>query len=308
MKVFVTGATGYIGRSVVRALLRAGHLPVGLARDAAAADKIRDIAGVRWVKGDLAEPKGWEPDARGCEALIHLGFEMSARAVELDKIAVETLLRVAHEVRSFRTVVYTSGVWVLGSTGDRRAHERTPLQPAPIVAWRPAHEERVLLARNHLVGTSVVRPGIVFGHRGGLFSPIFESATRSGAASFTGNGENRWPTVHVDDLADLYLRLVELPGRSLEGDSHARTFHGVDGSTDTVGAIARAASQAAGKGGRTAPVPVEKARESMGAVADALVQDQIVETVSCDRIGWRPRLRGFVANAALAFAEWSSGA
>src|SRR5262249_50625218 len=76
----------------------------------------------------------------------------------------------------------------------------------------------------------------------------------------------------------------------------------------TVGAIARAASQAAGKGGRTAPVPVEKARESMGAVADALVQDQVVETVSCDRIGWRPRLRGVVPNAPPAVPEWSSGA
>src|SRR5207248_3051609 len=108
--------------------------------------------------------------------LIHLGFEAGADAARVDRTATDALLAAAREAKAPRTVVYTSGIWVLGATGARPADETTPVNPAPLVAWRPAHERLVLDALDARIVTAVVRPGIVFGGKGGLLDGFFESA------------------------------------------------------------------------------------------------------------------------------------
>src|SRR5919201_4211369 len=129
---------------------------------------------------------------------------------------------------------------------------------------------------------------------------FFASALKSGAAQMVGEGANHWPMVHVDDLAELYVRLVE---RGPAGS----VFHGTDASTRTVREIAEAASRAAGKDGKVAVLPLDKARATMGPFADALALDQKVSSEKArNELDWRPRHEDFVAEAPQLFAQWQA--
>ncbi|HSB60576.1 MAG TPA: NAD-dependent epimerase/dehydratase family protein [Vicinamibacteria bacterium] len=297
MRVFLTGGSGHIGRAVAGALMRAGHEVHGLARSPAKARAL-EADGIRPVLGDLARPEGWRAAAAAADALVHAAADMSAGTVEPDRIAIETMLEASKRGPRPTTLVYTSGVWVLGDTGGRAADESAPLAPIPIVAWRPAHERLVLGAAG--VRGIVVRPGCVYGGGGSLTSGWFESAEEQGAARVVGDGGNAWTMVHREDLADAYVRLVEkAPG--------GEVFHVSEARRESVRACAEAASRAAGKGGAVAVVPLAEARRAMGPFADALVLDQAVDPAKAKRrLGWEPRHRGFVAEAEALYREWKA--
>ena len=309
MKVFVTGATGYIGRAVLDALHRAGHSSLGLARE-----KERAAAtpgpGRDWVIGNLRDARTDSFEASECDAILHLGADMSSFAT-VDRISVETLLSSASKGDRPKVFVYTSGVWVFGSTGDGPADEDTPLNPTPLIAARVAHEEMTLGASSDHLTAAVVRPGLVYGGHGGIVSGFFADAVSSGRPTVVGDGNNRWCGVHLGDLCDLYVRLLESAHspavRKLSPKE--RVFHAVATPAETVSSIARAASRAAGREDTVHYWPVEEAREKLGSYADALALDQqVVSKRSEALLGWRPRYRGFVPNAPALFAEWKAGA
>src|SRR5207237_4601172 len=138
---------------------------------------------------------------------------------------------------------------------------------AAIVAWRQAVEGRVRAGAKRGIRTVVIRPAMVYGRGGGIPAGFVESARKEGAARYVGTGENRWPFVHVDDLADLYLLALE---RAPAGS----VLLGVAGPSRAVSEVAAAASRGAGAGGRTVAWPLEEARQKLGPYADALVLDQ----------------------------------
>lgn len=299
MRIFITGGTGYIGSAVVAALVKAGHEVSGLVRSAESA-RVLEAMGGRAVEGDLKDGSTYAAAAAKAEALVHAAFEYSARGVEADRTAVDTLLDAARRTKAL--VLYTSGCWVLGNTGDGPADESASTErAAELVAWRPAHERAVLEAGDAAGGpaTAVIRPGMVYGGRGGLASHLFESAVETGAAEYVGDGANRWSMVHREDLADLYRLVVERTARGI--------FHGVDGHAARVAEAARAASEAAGKGGATRSVPLEEARRKLGPVADALCLDQVLAAPRSAELGWRPARASFVETAPASFAEWRRG-
>lgn len=296
MRVFVTGGTGYIGSSVVAALTGAGHEVTGLVRSGSSSKRLQELGG-QPLLGDIYDPGSYEHVLLDQEAMIHMAFDPVGDTVAADRATIETFLEAARESDADRVVVYTSGCWVLGDTGEEAADEDvSPEDPAELVAWRPEHEELVLSAASPSLATVVIRPGIVYGGRGGLTAGMFESAVEKGAAEFVGDGANRWTLVHLEDLGALYRRAVEAPASGV--------LHGVDESPRTVEEIATAASHAAGAGGATKGIPLEQACEEMGAMADALCLDQALASPRARALGWEAEHPPFTESASAAFAEW----
>ncbi|MGI8741874.1 MAG: NAD-dependent epimerase/dehydratase family protein [Bryobacteraceae bacterium] len=282
MKIFLTGATGYIGSAVAEALLAAGHTIAGLARSAEAVQQIRD-RGMTPVQGDLKSPPGLVPQMAAVDGVIHAGTTNEGHA---DADAVFAMLKALEDTG--KPFVYTSGIWVIGNTGDRPADESAAVQAPSIVAWRPAVERTVLDAARQGVRAIVIRPAIVYGRGGGIPAMFIQSAQESGAARYIGDGMNRWPMVHVEDLADLYVRAVD---RAPTGT----LLHAADGSAVRVKEIAEAASFAADAGGRTESWPIDQAREKLGPLAEALLLDQIVSGDKAKQtLGWSPRAVGIL--------------
>jgi len=280
MDVFLTGATGYIGSAVADALQVAGHNVIGLARSVEAANRLERL-GIRAYRGDLAHPVSVAQAAREAGGVIHAASTQGADTPETDRKSVEAIL--AALAGTNKPFIYTSGLWVHGNTGETVAEEESPLEPTPLVAWRPAVEERVLEAAGRGVRSVILRPAIVYGRGGGLVRMLVQSARERGAARYPGTGENRWPLVHVEDLANLYrLALERAPAGSL--------FIAASGPAIRLREIAEAASRAAGAGGRTEAWPLEEARHEMGPLADALALDQQVTGAKATRVlGWTPR-------------------
>jgi len=267
-KVFLTGATGYIGSAIADALLAAGYSVTGLARSDEAARKLR-AKGIAPFEGDLMSPVDLAKAAAASAAVIHAGTTNDGR---IDR---EAILAMGNALRPLTPFLYTSGIWVLGDTGGKIADETWELNPPALVAWRPDVENLVIAAARIGVRSVVIRPGIVYGRGGGIAADFVPSARETGAARFVGTGENHWPVVHVDDLADLYVRALGSVGGTL--------FHATDGFAYRVREIAEAA-------GVTESWPLDEARKTLGAYADALVLDQLVSSEKAQRaFGWQPR-------------------
>jgi nucleoside-diphosphate-sugar epimerase len=281
MQVFLTGATGYIGSAVAESLTKAGYAVVGLARSD---DQARLLAakGLGAHRGDLRDPASLAEGARHADAVVHMALAAATDAGEVDRAAVEAIVAALSQFN--RPFVYTSGCWVVGNTGDKVADEDTPVAPTPLVAWRPANERLVLDAARHGVQGIVLRPAMVYGRGGGLVTAFVQSAREHGAARVIGNGENRWTFVHLDDLADLYVRALQAAAGTLLFAAH--------GAAVRVREVAEAASRAAGAEGKVETVPIEEARKTMGSFADALALDQQISGERAQRVlGWRPEGR-----------------
>jgi nucleoside-diphosphate-sugar epimerase len=277
MQVFLTGATGYIGTAVADRLRAAGHKVTGLARSDVAANRLT-AAGIEPVRGDFSDPQSVGSAARSADGVISLATTYNPA---VDGPAIDAILDAL--AGSDKPFVYTSGIWSHGNTGDVVVDETTPPKPTALVEWRQAVEDRVRDGAKRGIRTVVIRPAIVYGRGGGMPAGFVDSARKEGAARYVGTGENRWPFVHVDDLADLYLLALE---RAQAGS----LLLGVSGPSHPVREVAAAASRGAGAGGRTTAWPLQEARKTLGPYADALVLDQQASGRRAqETLGWRPR-------------------
>jgi len=295
MRIFLTGGSGYVGSAVLDAFVRAGHQVDALVRNSEAAAAVQS-RGAHPVPGDLSDPATYADAAAAANGVVHAAYEDSPRGVEVDAAALGVLL--APGTESNRFVIYTSSVWVLGNC-PTPCDEAAPVNPLELVAWRPAHEERVLNAAAEGLRPIVVRPGVVYGGSRGMVGDIFQDASNS-LVRVIGSGDNRWPLVYDRDLADLYVRLAANAGAS--GIFHAND-EGDERVNDLVAAIANHA--------KTSPsvrhVPLAEARQKHGTYADALAVDQVVRSPRARALGWNPSLHSVGGNAARLFEEWRRG-
>lgn len=299
MKIFVTGANGYIGSAVCASLARAGHEVYGLVRSREKGMSLA-MAEVHPVTGTMQQPESYRAAADRCQILIHAAAEYSSEYMALDRQTLQTLLASAAAAGQPRLFVYTSGVWIYGST-EGLVDEGTECKVPPFLTQRAHHEDLVLKASSGSVRTLVIRPGCVYGGRGGLTGAWFESATKEGAARMVGDGRFRWAMVHVEDLAELYARACE---SSLGGE----VLNATDRSRFTVLECAQAASRAAGAGGKVESTPYEEAFKAMGPMAEGLVMDQHVDSRKAVRLlDWQPRHGGFADGAGRYFESWRAG-
>jgi len=148
VRIFVSGATGFIGFAVATNLARVGHKRVGhkvygLARNTETAQRL-SVAEVLPVTGDMSQAETYLEVASRCQVLIHCPVEYSARFMELDRMAVNELLKSAHGSGQPRLLVHTSGCWVYGDTGAAAADESTPLNPPSLVKPRVETESLII--------------------------------------------------------------------------------------------------------------------------------------------------------------------
>ncbi|MFE9293992.1 NAD-dependent epimerase/dehydratase family protein [Streptomyces niveus] len=276
MQVFITGGSGYIGRSTIQALIRHGIEVTALARSEHSARILADL-GATPVAGALDDTDVLGEAARRADGVIHLGVDYAEGTAEVDRAAAQAL----QEGVGSGPYVHTGGVWVYGDT-DGVVDEDAPQSPPRITAWRLENEKRVLARVAIGDRPIVVMPGLVYGHSGGLAQAYFvEPGRAAGAVPCIGDGANHWALVHVDDLAELYVLALKAPAGSV--------YAGVGGQNLPLADITRALSDAAGHPGRVESVTLEEAVRRMGPIAEAFALDQQLTGARARReLGWTP--------------------
>src|SRR5215472_12900983 len=194
MRIFLTGATGYIGGAVFDALVRGGHDVTALVRTNEKAKRVAK-RGAHPVIGNMGDPDSFKGAAEAQDGYVHTAFDYSAGGgPAVERVALETLVTAAKSPRTGgvtparRFIVYTSGVWILGKSPEP-ATEDAPINPIALASFRPAHEELILGAANDRLRTVVVRPGVVYGGANGIVSELFKSAS-NGLVRVIGDGNN----------------------------------------------------------------------------------------------------------------------
>lgn len=212
MRVFVLGGTGSIGSPTVRELIARGHDVSALARSDASAAKLRGM-GAAPIAGNIASPEQWAESLPVLDAVIHAACDFTTEMDPIDRRQLDVLLRsLARQPRESR-FIYTGGCWLFGATGDVTVTEETPFCPLPAFAWMVPHLQRILEASE--VDGIVIHPAMVYIAGGGVFDRFARDAVARDAIRVVGSEQVRWPLVHSEDLANLYVLALERePARS----------------------------------------------------------------------------------------------
>jgi len=297
MRIFLTGATGYLGSAVLDAMVRAGHDVTALVRDPERGERIAH-RGVQAVVGELSKGTSYVEKAETCDAIVHAAIEPTKRGPKVDRQAIDTLLGAARRRAAEgkpASFIYTSGLWVLGDT-QGQATEEWPLQPPAHVAWRVEHERVVLERDGNGVRTALIRPGIVYGGSRGIVGDLLRDAL-NGLVRVVGDGRNHWPCVYDRDLADLYVKVAT------QSDATG-IFHANDEADERVDDIVDAIARHTKMTPDVRHVPIGEARTKLGTYADALALNQIVRSPRARALGWSPTLHSVSANVPRLLEEY----
>jgi len=278
MRVFVTGATGFIGSAVTRELIGAGHQVLGMARDDAGAMSV-EAAGAQVQRGDLEDLESLRKGAAACDAVIHTAFQHDwsrfAESCKLDKRAIEAIGAVLQGSSS--PFIVTSGV---GVAQGRAATEDDPAL-TPSATYPRASEATAVALMERGVRASVMRlPQVHDTVKQGLVTPLIAIARAKSVSAYVGDGENRWPAAHVLDVANLYRLALE------KGSTGAR-YHAVAEAGVRLKDIAAAI-------GRGLNVPVislsqEQAQEHFGFLGFFAGRDSPVSSARTrQQLDWNP--------------------
>ncbi|NYI06776.1 NAD-dependent epimerase/dehydratase family protein [Allostreptomyces psammosilenae] len=289
MRVFVTGASGYIGGSVAARLVEAGHEVTGLVRTAEKADALRE-RGIAPVLGGLDDRDALTLAADGADAVINAADSDHRGAAEA---LVDALAGTG------KALLHTSGSSIVGDDARGEASDRTfteadvapgsPWQPEPDKAPRVAIDRLVLAASERGVRSVVLCNTLIYGHGHGIARDsvqvprLVQQARRSGVARHIGPGRNIWSTVHIDDVVDLYTRALEAaaPG----------SFHFVENGEASFAEIVQAIADTLGLG-TAQPWDIDSAIEEWGyeAAVYALGSNSRVRGVAPrEQLGWKPQ-------------------
>lgn len=288
MRIFLTGATGFIGRAVLSELLQAGHQVIGMTRSGDGARAL-EAAGAEPHHGTLEDPASVRSGAERADAVIHTAFDHDfSRFVEnceKDRRVIGALGEVLKG--SPRPLLITSGVGIGGAGHGRLAREDVfdESHPNPRIASERAGNE--LLDAG--VNVAVMRlPQVHNTGKQGLITPLIAIFREKGAAAYIGEGRNRWSAGHLSDVARLYRLAIEKaePGARY----HAVGEEGVE-TRKIVETLARGLKIPA------VSIPQDKAPESFGWMAMFAGIDMAASSALTQAtLGWQPQGPGLLAD------------
>jgi nucleoside-diphosphate-sugar epimerase len=285
MKIFVTGATGYIGGSVAERLIASGHHVVGLVRSAQSIPLLKD-RGIESVLGNLDDPEIITKTAHEADAVIH--------AASADHPGSVVTLLAALE-RSGKTLICTTGSGIVVDSADGEYAgsvvyaEDTYFEPVPFRRPRVAMNRLVREAAiDKGIRSVVICPPMIYGKGRGLqpesdqLPKIIALSKQAGAGVYFGKGLNRYSNVHIEDLVELYLLALEkAPGGS---------FFFAENGHASFKEIAEMVSRSLGFGGKTVSLNVEDLVRQYGdAGRYGAASNSLVSAVNARRLGWSPK-------------------
>lgn len=257
MKIFVTGAAGYIGGSVAVALIKSGHKVSGLVRTESRAREVEPF-GIVPIIGDLADRALLERAAGEADAVINAANSDNRQVVDV-------FLGVMRG--SGKTFVQSSGTSIVADLADGERpgkiyDESTPVNALPLRAGRVALNDAVLAASNDGMRSMVICPSLIYGlglgasHVSIQVPWMIELAQKHGVGRHVGPGANIWSNVHISDLVDLYVRAIE--------HAPAGAFYYAENGENSMREVAEAISRMLGYGGRTQDLSVDEAIAEWG--------------------------------------------
>jgi nucleoside-diphosphate-sugar epimerase len=290
MRVFVTGATGFIGSRVVKELIAAGHQVLGLARSE---ERAKELAGTgaEVLVGDVENLESLKRGAAKADGVIHLAFVHDftkfKENCEIDRRAIGALADVL--AGSKRPLLITSGTGMGATAPGQLALEDNPVVITSAMFPRAASEEAGTAALARGVNVSVVRlPQVHDPLKQGLITYSVILAREKKVSAYIGDGRNRWPAAHVSDVARLYRLALEkgVPGAKY----HAVAEEGVP---------MRDIAEVIGRGLKVPAVSItpEQAEAHFGWLAMFAGRDMpAASALTRQRLGWQPTGPGLIAD------------
>ena len=286
MRVFVTGATGFIGTELVKELIEEGHHVRGLTRSDTGAEQLKSV-GAEVHRGDLEDLDSLRRGAAGMDAVVNLAFDhdMSkfAQNAENEIRAIETLGSV---LKPGKLLLVTSGVAITSGGPGHVRKESDPAVDAPEIPRKPDQTAQAVAERGVHVGV-VRNPQVHDIHKQGLVMYLIQIAREKGVSAYVGAGANRWAAAPLKDVAHLFRLAVEKTGPGVT------TYHAVQEEGVSLRDIAETIGQ-----GLKVPVvsiPPEKAAEHFGMFGHFAMMDMPASSEWTRKtLGWEPTGPGMI--------------
>jgi nucleoside-diphosphate-sugar epimerase len=289
MKVFCTGASGYIGGSVAAHLVAAGHQVTGLVRSQEKADAVR-AKGIQPLLGTLDDGE------RLAQAALVADIVVNAASADHEG-AVTALLGALSG--SGKVFIHTSGSSIVGTRAkgqrtDAVFDENSPITPTPARAARVALNDRILAYRDQGCRPVIICPTLIYGLGHGVDPhstqvPLLVAlAKKRGCAAHAGPGENIWSNVHVDDLLALYALAIE--------KAPAGAFFFAENGENSMREACEAINRMLGYAGPPSAMSMEEAAAEWGegTAEDTMASNSRVRAVRARQLGWKPTARSLI--------------
>jgi nucleoside-diphosphate-sugar epimerase len=289
MRVFVTGATGFIGSALVKELIAAGHQVIGVHRSEEKAPALA-AAGAEVYRGSIDDPDGLKEGAARSDGVIHLAFNHDfskfAANCETDRRVISTLGSVL--AGSDRPLIVTSGTAIAKVPPGVLAREDAP-RVASSDFPRAASEEAAADVASKGVNVSIMRlPQVHDPERQGLISPWIMIAREKRVFAYVGDGRNRWPAAHVSDVARLYRLALEKAEAGAVYNAVAEEGVAARDIAETVGRRLKLPVKS---------VAVDEAPAYFGWLAHLAARDMPASSEQTrKKLGWKPTGPGLIAD------------
>jgi nucleoside-diphosphate-sugar epimerase len=289
MKVFCTGASGYIGGSVAAHLVAAGHQVTGLVRSPEKADAVH-ARGIQPLLGTLDDGERLAQAAQAADIVVNAASADHRGAVVamLDALA-----------GSGKPFIHTSGSSIVGTrAGGQRSDavydEDTPITPSSARAARVALNQLILSYRDKGCRPVIICPSLIYGLGHGVephstqVPLLIELARKRGCAAHAGPGENIWSNVHIDDLVTLYALAIE--------KAPAGSFYFAENGENSMREVCEAIDRMLGVAGPPTAMSMAEAASDWGegTAEDTMASNSRVRAKYARQLGWKPRARSLI--------------